>query len=123
MLLIFMAVLYSMSGCDQAQSDFDGSQISDERQFILEFDLLNTTLSHEMVLEENDIVEVVIIRKGGELNILVSDPEGQPIYRADDASSGKFALEMTKSGSYMFRVTGDHASGKVSFILRDGFGI
>lgn len=123
MLLIFMAVQYPISGCDQSQSEFEGSRISDERRFILEFDVLNTTLSHEMVLDDNDIIDVVIIRKGGELDILVSGADGQPLYRADDASSSEFALEITKDGLYAFRVTGDHASGKVSFILRDGFGI
>jgi len=76
-----------------------------------------------MVLEENDIIGVVIIRNGGELDILVSVPDRQSIYRADDVSSGEVALEIKKGDVYTFRVTVDHASGVVSFILRNGFGI
>jgi len=104
-------------GCTK-DIEFDGSFTGNETQFILDFEVLNVTKTHTLVLDSSDIVDVVIEKDKGTLDISVTDTEGHSIYTGDDASSGQFALEITRSDSYEFKVTGTRAKGKVSFIVR-----
>lgn len=113
---IFTLILLS-AGCTK-DVEFDGSFTANETQFILDFEVLNVTKTHTMALDSSDIVDVVIAKDKGTLDISVTDTEGHSIYTGDDASSGQFALEITRSDTYEFKVTGTRAKGKVSFILR-----
>ncbi len=45
----------------------------------------------------------------------MAEVDGEEIYRGDDASSGSFSLEIPKTGTYKFSVTGTNAKGSVSF--------
>jgi len=114
----FIVALFLFSGCTKEAIEFDGSRTSNEQQFILDFDILNISLTHIIELQKNDILDIEIIKDKGELYLSVTDFEGNSIYKGDDASSGKFSLEITQSESYTFKVTGREASGFVSFIVR-----
>jgi len=116
--LIFLAQ-FVMYGCNVNHTEFEGTRISDETRFILEFDILNTTESHELALRVDDIIDVSIDLIKGELDILVTDVDGEPIYKADHASSSVFSLIISEDGIYAFKVTGRRASGRVSFTLRE----
>ena len=113
------AVVFSFfSGCSGEAIDFDGSRTSNESEFILDFNILNISVTHHMELQENDIIDVIIRRDKGELDLSVTGKEGQPIYQGDHASSGEFSLEITRGDTYEFEVAGYEASGFVSFVLR-----
>ncbi len=116
--LIFLAQ-FVMYGCNVNNTEFEGTRISDETRFILEFDILNSTESHELALKVDDIIDVSIDLIKGELDISVTDVEGKSIYKADQASSNVFSLIISEDGIYTFKVTGRRASGRVSFTLRE----
>ena len=75
-------------------------------------------MTHRMDLNENDVIDVEIVKNQGKLDISVTDEEDNIIYKADDASSGMFSLEIPRSGIVEFKVSGRNASGLVSFIVR-----
>lgn len=117
-LAALVVALCVFSACNKDNTEYKGTRISDESRFILDFEILNSSETHSMTLANNDIIDVVIISENGEINLLVSDSEGYSVYRADKASSGEFSLEITAAGIYEFMVSGKHASGLVSFILK-----
>lgn len=116
--IIFSIILLSFSGCTNGDVEFEGSRVSNDTQFVLDFSILNTTYIHEMDLFENDTIDVFIDRLSGKLNILVTDQNDESIYRSDNASSVQFALIIVSDGLYRFEISGEKASGYVSFILR-----
>lgn len=111
-LLIFFILI--ITGCGN-EPVFNGSRTSNDVQFIMDYSILNDTMTHEMKLKEGTNVNVIIENESGRLDILVKNVDGQEIYRGDNASSGEFSLKIPKTGSYQFSVTGSKAKGGVSF--------
>lgn len=78
---------------------------------------MGDTLTHEMQLNQDATINVDIEDISGRVDILITDEDGEEIYRGDDASSATFTIEVTKKGTYEFSVTGKRAKGGVSFIV------
>lgn len=116
---IFLLILLSLfivvftAGC--GKQTFNGNRTSNDTQFIMDYTILNKTVTHEMKLEEGAIINVSIVNESGILKILVADTEGQEIYRGDKADTSEFKLEIQKAGTYKFTVTGSKAKGSISF--------
>lgn len=113
--LLCMLVLLLASGC--ARAAFEGSETADETQFVLAFTLLEGTRAHSMRLLPGDIVDVVIEKESGRLDIQVASSDGEVIYQADDADSMVFSLMIQKEYTYKFSVSGEGAAGSVSFTV------
>lgn len=108
-MLIFVAAI----GC--SRQVFNGNRTGNDKQFIMDYTVLNKTELHEIRLKEGDKIDVIIENKSGRIDILVTDTEGKEIYRGDNASSGKFSLKIQKTDTYKFSVAGSKAKGSVSF--------
>ncbi len=113
--LLCVLVLLLTAGC--AKPQFEGSETANEAQFSLEFALLEGTRAHSMRLLPGDIVDVVIEKESGRLDILVAASGGEVLYQADDAESMVFSLLIQKEYTYKFSVTGADAAGSVSFTV------
>ena len=83
--ILCVLVLLLTTGC--AKPQFDGSETADETQFTLEFTQFDGTRTHSMRLQPGDIVDVVIEKESGRIDLLVSASGGEVLYRADDADS------------------------------------
>ncbi len=116
--LIVISVVLLLNGCTETV-DFDGSEVANENQFILDFDALNVIKKHEMSLFAGDIVDVKIVKESGTLDIEVKSSDNQIIYQGDDVSSSEFSLTINALDIYWFSVNGRKASGYVSFIVRE----
>ena len=114
LLAIFVLVgVLILAGCQE--QIFDGSVTGNETQFILDFNVLNTTKTHEMKLEEGTNIYVSIEKKSGNIAISITDSDGKVIYKSDSADSWDFVVTTTKVDTYKFTVTGTDAKGSVSF--------
>ena len=116
-LLAIICVLLLAAGC-QVQ-DFAGSRTATETQFLLEYSILNRTEAHEMELQKGTMLRVEIEAISGRTDIILSDENGEEIYRGNDASSGNFSIEIPETNTYRFSVTGSKAKGGVSFTVED----
>ncbi len=112
-MILSILILVVITGCDQQV--FDGNRTSNDVQFIMNYSIMNCTKIHEMNLEEGTIINVIVESKSGRLDILVTGSNGEKIYKADDAASGKFSLNISKTDTYKFIVTGKNAKGSISF--------
>lgn len=99
---------------------FNGNKIGDEDHFDLDFKRLNTTYTHDMVLNEGDSIEVAVTKELGEISLLIQSDSGDVAYRGDDVDSGVFEVVVTKPGTYTLSVTGQKAGGQVVFTRKEG---
>lgn len=117
-LLLISALLLSLfTGC--GKQIFDGSRTGNDKQFIMDYKVLNKTETHEMKLDKGAKVDVAIKNKSGRLDVIVESADGKEIYKGNDIESGQFTLEIEDSGTYKFTVIGAKAKGSVSFKVRE----
>lgn len=112
--MILCASIFIAASCEKQV--FDGSRTSNDGHFILSYSILNCTKTYDMKLEKGTLINVAIENKSGHLYIFIEDSSGNRIYNGDDVSSGKFPIEVQKTDTYKFLVTGKKAKGSVSFI-------
>lgn len=117
-IIVGILIFAFMTACSK-QSSFDGSRTGNNEQFIMEYNVLNDTQTHEMELEQGVIIDVTIENIKGRLDVIVANVNGGEIYRGNDASSGHFLIEIPKTGTYLFTVTGSKAKGGVSFKIAE----
>lgn len=109
-----MFVLLVFSGCSRTK--FDGSRTGNANQLIMEFDVLNTTDSKVLALQEGDSVDFSISSEAGKLAISLQKEGDEPVYKGVDIPTSSFQVVVNKSGEYTATVTGDNAKGSVSII-------
>lgn len=106
-------VVFIISGCGKHL--FSGSITGNNEQFIIDYLVMNSTKTHEMKLEKGINIDTIIENKSGHLDILITNSNGEEIYRGDDVKSSKFSIEIPKTDTYNFSVTGNKAKGIISF--------
>lgn len=112
-MILSMFLLLILTGCEK--QIFDGSSTGNDEQFIIEYSIMNCTKTNDMKLERGTNINVVIENKLGHLDILITNSNGEKIYKGDDVTSGKFSVEVPKTDTYKFSVTGKNAKGNISF--------
>ncbi len=99
-------------------TEFDGSRIGNDREFIMEYRVFNTTDRQELTVESGEIISADIVVNKGSLSIKVQKEGEEPIYESDGVfASNDFAVEIDESGTYMVEVTGKKAKGRVRLIV------
>ena len=111
-----IAVLTAISGC--AKPAFEGTRTADDKQFVLEYTMFTGEQTHELELRQGASIDVAIQTESGRVDIVATGPDGKEIYKGNHASSGNFALEIQRGGTYRISVTGKSAAGSVSFIVQ-----
>lgn len=113
LMILSLLILLVSAGC--RRQAFSGNETANEKQWSLEYTDLNATKTHDIKLEEGASIDVAIEDKSGDLDIFISDTNGEKIYKGDNASSGKFSIKVPKTDTYKFSVTGKNAKGSVKF--------
>lgn len=114
-ILLLAALFVMVVGATACTARFTGDETADETHFALDFSELDGTKWHEMTLGEGAIVDVVIEKESGSLDILVSGEKGEVVYQGSDVDSMVFSLIIRKAYTYKFVVMGENAAGAVSF--------
>jgi hypothetical protein len=63
LLLLSILLIFIVTGCDKPI--FNGNRISNDKEFSMDYSILNKTETHEMILDEGTIVDVNIVNKSG----------------------------------------------------------
>ncbi len=116
-LIISALLIAALAGCQEQV--FDGSKTGNDKQFILDYSVLNRTMTHEMELKQGMVIDVNIENRSGRVDILITDANGESIYRGDNASSCSFSIEAQEAGTYHFTVTGSNAKGGIRFVVKE----
>ena len=116
LMMVLFALIIIVSGC--AKDTFSGSKTGNDHQFLVDFDVLNTTVDSKMPLLEGDRIGTTIDIQKGKVDIVVENEDGEFVYRGHEVESGGFTLEIQEAGTYHFVVTGTKAKGSVHFVKR-----
>ncbi len=111
---ILLAGCLLLSGC-VGKSAFDGSRISSETVFRMEYSILDKEESAELELTEGDQIQVHISHIAGNVDVIVSQNGEAPIYKGTGQENADFILTVPKTGCCHISVTGHRAKGEVSF--------
>ncbi|MDD3172514.1 MAG: hypothetical protein PHF63_02400 [Herbinix sp.] len=113
---ISIAIIIGLTGCNNSNTKFSGSKTGNDKQFLVDFDVLNSTVDNDIPLTVGEMVETTIDIKKGDVDILVENENGTIAYRGNDVETGNFTIIIDEPGTYTFYVTGSKAKGSVSFI-------
>lgn len=98
-------------------SIFRGSRTGNDSEFIMDYKMLNTTDSQELILKAGDSIDAMIIVEDGRLAVTIRKDDDTPIYANRNLiSSAQFGVEIEESGVYTVEVTGTQAKGSVRFV-------
>ena len=120
LVMVFIIFAISFFGCNNSSATFSGSKTGNDTQFLVDFQVLNTTVDKEMSLSIGDSIDTSIDIKEGKVDILVKNENGTIIYRGDDVQNGHFTLGINETDDYAFYITGYKAKGSVHFIKVSG---
>jgi hypothetical protein len=104
-----------IAGCNN-NSTFSGSKTSNENQFLVDFDVLNSTVDGSIPLSEGETIDTAINIKKGDVDIIVTNENGTIAYQGNDVETSDFILEIEEAGTYTFSITGTKAKGSVYFV-------
>lgn len=104
LIVSMLAITIFLSACG---TDFDGSRIGNDNEFIMQYSVLNTTDMQELTVETGDTIHVNLVVKKGSLSIKIQKDGEEPIYEDNGISaSNEFDVEIDESGTYTVEVTG-----------------
>jgi len=113
LLIVMFALIVFVAGCDN--TTFTGSKTGNDEQFLVDFDVLNTTVDSKMQLTKGDKIKTDIDIKKGDVDIRVKNEKGKTAYQGNDVASCSFIFEIEETGTYTFYIKGSKAKGKVYF--------
>ncbi len=116
--LFLMTSLICLYGCYGHESVFSGSKTGNDNQFLVDFDILNTTVCSTMPLAKGDSVEVTVDITKGAIDIAVENEQKAVIYHNSDMLQGKFTIDIAETDTYTINLTGYQAQGSVHFNKR-----
>lgn len=114
-ILCSLILVLSLTAC---VSDFDGSRIGNDSEFVMDYKIFNTTDSQDLMVAEGDIIHADIVVEGGHLSFKIQKDNEEPVYESESIFfSHEFDVEIEESGTYTVTVTGEKAKGSVSFTV------
>lgn len=113
--VLLLTLTFGLISCVD-EVTFSGSKTANDHQFLVDFDILNTTVEATMVLVVGDKIDTAIEIESGDVDIEVKNGNGTMAYRGNDVSTGTFILTIEEAGTYTFTITGVKAKGFVHFV-------
>lgn len=119
MVLVFVLAWFILPGVwSDAESRYTCKV--EENLFSLGMESMNDTQKETFSLRQGDAIAVSVVFISGELEIAVTDSNGNAIYEGNNPKRGSFQVNIPKSDDYTISVTGRQAEGSISFqILRN----
>ena len=118
--ILAMTVVLGILLCAcSSKAKFDGSKTGDSSRFDIDFEMLNTSYSHDLDMKAGEDIEVSVTRTSGKISVRIQKGDEDPIYRGDNMESSNFKVGIKEDGKYTVTVTGEDAKGHVVFFRRD----
>jgi hypothetical protein len=90
------------------------------REVTMEFKVWNAKNKGELSLKKNDVLQVELARESGEIALEIKGKKGSEPYTGNDLSSGVFTVTVDETDTYMIRISGKDASGKLTVKKLEG---
>lgn len=86
----------------------------DAKGFTMDFAEWSSKNKCELSLNKGDVLQIEVVREGGEIAFAISGKNGSEPYTGNDLRSGLFTVTVSETDDYIFRITGKSATGKVT---------
>lgn len=114
-ILCFLIAALSFTACGVS---FNGSRRGNDHEFVMDYEMFNTTDSQSLTAQEGDIIHAKIVVLDGSLSFKIQKGDEVPVYEGVDVDfSDEFDVAVEDSGTYTVTVTGKRARGSVSFTV------
>lgn len=114
-ILCFLIAALSFTACGVS---FNGSRRGNDHEFVMDYEMFNTTDSQSLTAQEGDIIHAKIVVLDGSLSFKIQKGDEVPVYEGVDVNfSDEFDVAVEDSGTYTVTVTGKRARGSVSFTV------
>lgn len=121
-LMIVMLMLNLCACGTNENATFNGSKTANEEHFDIDFDILNTTYTHNLDLKEGDRIAVTVEKESGMISLLIQKEGQDAVYRGEDVEAGAFEVIINEPGTYALSITGEKAQGHVVFTKKASSG-
>ena len=92
---------------------FRGTSTKTTDCYILQFEKMNQTDSHVLLLEKNDVLDVEYSIDEGKMDFTIEKENAKPVYKGNDIAGGKFEVIVPEDGAYKITVKAKYASGMI----------
>ncbi len=106
-----LILLIAIAGC--SVRSFDGTAISDNNSFRLDYSLLDRREEAFITMVAGDTLQVSVAQDAGCVDMTVGIDGQEPIYQGNGLTDMEFTLNISEFGSYHITVTGHDACGSV----------
>lgn len=107
-------ILFLLTGC-HTDSVFDGSRVSNESEFQMDYSVLDREETEDLVFYAGDQLQITLSHANGYVDVSVGMEGKEPIYRGNGQQNADFFLEIAETGNYHISVSGHQARGNISF--------
>ena len=118
---LLVLVLLLLAGCSKP-AVFDGSRVTNETGFHMDYTALNREETAVLELSEGDLLQVVLSHTGGSVDVIIGQEGKEPVYKGTGQENAAFDVTIPETGRYRISVTGHQAKGTVSFTHVPGAG-
>jgi hypothetical protein len=110
--LVF-AMIIAITACSTPKGSIVILENTNGTGFTMDFKEWSSSDKCELSLNKDDVLQVEVIREGGEIALEIRGKMGSEPYTGNHLESGVFTVKVSETDQYVIRITGKNASGKV----------
>jgi len=110
--LVF-AMIIAITACSTPKGSIVILENTNGTGFTMDFKEWSSSDKCELSLNKDDVLQVEVIREGGEIALEIRGKMGSEAYTGNHLESGVFTVKVSETDQYVIRITGKNASGKV----------
>lgn len=110
--LVF-AMIIAITACSTPKGSIVILENTNGTGFTMDFKEWSSSDKCELSLNKDDVLQVEVIREGGEIALEIRGKMGSEPYTGNHLESGVFTVKVSETDQYVIQITGKNASGKV----------
>mgnify|MGYP000870969087 CR=1 FL=1 len=108
-----IAALFLLSACAFVKGNIVVLKNKEETELTMELTAFNAGKECRLSLKERDTLQIDISLDSGSIGLEISGINGSQPYTGNDLESALFTVTVSETDEYVFRITGNGATGKV----------
>lgn len=113
-LSLVFAIIVAISACTATKGSIVILENPNKTEFTMDFKEWSAKNKCELSLNRGDVLQIGVVREGGEIGLAVRGKKGSEPYTGNDLESCLFTVTVSESDEYLIQITGKDATGKVT---------
>lgn len=117
--VLILIFIYTLSTCIGPKGSILILEDGQGTGFTMDLKEYNSKNKCELSLNKDEVLQIEITRKIGEINLMVKGENGSEPYMGNNLKSGMFTVKVSEADTYVFHVFGKYATGRVTVKVRE----